>query len=137
MDEKDFIKKGRKPPFVKWNEADMHRYGVILWTKMAPWFEFGTKNPKVDDDGNELARMLMCVEDIEHGKLIVPVGEGSNLHQALTDAVEKVGAENPEPGGLIDIKVTEMVTNGASTYPRYAVGYELPPSANGDDSPPF
>jgi hypothetical protein len=137
MDEKDFIKKGRKTPFVKWSEADMRRTGVVLWTKVSPWIEYGTENPKVDDDGNELMQMLMCIEDIEHGKLIIPVREGRNLHQALTDAVEKAEAEKPEPGGFVDIKVTEMVTSGAVTYPRFAVKYELPPSANGDDSPPF
>lgn len=138
MDARDFIKKGRekKTPFVKWDENDGRYFGVILWTKIVRQFEFGTRNPKLDDDGNELMQMLLCI-DGEGGKWIMPVREGSDLHEKLSEAVDKAGAESPEPGGFVDAKVIEKVTSGAVTYNRFAVEYEPPPAATGDDSPPF
>jgi hypothetical protein len=46
MDEREFMKKGRKTPYVKWSEG-MSREGVVLWTKVVKQLEFGTKNPKL------------------------------------------------------------------------------------------
>jgi hypothetical protein len=140
LDEKDFVKKGRKPkvPFVKWKD-EKQCAGVILWTKMAKQFVYGTREPKVDEDGNALMQMLLCVE-AEQGKRIMPVREDSDLHRKLSEAIDKAGAEEPEAGGYVDASVSEWVSSGAVTYPLFTVDYELPPSANGgddSDKPPF
>ncbi len=135
MDQKDFFKRGRdrKASFVRWQEDDGLE-GVVLWTKVQNDLVFGTKEPKVDEDGNEIMQLLVCV-DTGDGKRIMPVREGSNLQEQIDKALAEAGAEEISPGALVNVTVAERVTRGAVTYPTFAVTYEAPPSA--DDKAPF
>lgn len=133
MDEKDFLKRGRKTPFVKWDELGKHCEGVILWTKVVQQYEYGTRNPKLDDDGEQMMQMLTCIET-EDGKLIIPVREGSDLHLKLADAVADAEVESVEPGGYLSVTWVDERSSGAVAAKLFKVEYERPPSANGDGS---
>ena len=133
MDQRDFFKRGRdrKASFVRWQEED-DLEGVVLWTKVTPDLVFGTKEPKTDEDGNEIMQLLCCIETGD-GKRIMPVREGSNLQQ-IDKALAEVGAEEISPGALVKVRVAERVTRGAVVYPTFTVTYEAPPSADDEVS---
>jgi len=136
MEQKDFFKRGRdkKASFIKWMEDDGLE-GVVLSTKVTPDTVFDTKEPKVDEDGNELMQLLVYV-DTGEGKRIMPIREGSNLQEQVDKALGEAGAEEIELGGCSNVTVTERVTRGTVTYPLFDVTYELPPSANGESHQP-
>src|SRR5262249_4332298 len=60
--------------------------------KIVPDFVYGSKTVKVDDDDDELEKMLIEIDELDKGKMLVSVPDGSGLHRELTRAIEAAGA---------------------------------------------
>jgi hypothetical protein len=98
MEQSEFLKQGKRAPFVKWTEPGVEYEGVVLSTRLAPDYVFGTRELKLDDDGNEVKQLLVCI-DGDDSQWMIPVRFGSNLHSRLANAIEEKGCDTVEPGG--------------------------------------
>ena len=103
-----FLSKGRAPIW-KPGIGDRIRGTIAEPPKLLPLNEFGTKTPRLDDDGKPMQQLL----------LVLAMGEGKQrvyvdkmlMRDALWRAIEDSGADGLEVGGTVEIERVEDVGN--------------------------
>jgi hypothetical protein len=120
-----FLSGGRIPIFKHKSIGDRIKGAIAEPPKLLPLTQFGSNEPKLDDDGKPVMQLL----------LVLIVGEGKQrvyidkplLREALWRAIEDSGADDLEVGGVVEIvRIDDVKCQSGGTAHDFEVTY-VPP----------
>jgi hypothetical protein len=122
-----FLSAGRTPIFKHKNIGDQIKGIIADPPKLLPLTQFGSSEPKVDDDGKPVMQLL----------LVLTVGETKQrvyidkplMREKLWRAIEDSGADDLEVGGIVEIvRIDDVKCQSGGTAHDFEVTYEPPDS---------
>jgi hypothetical protein len=123
-DIRKFLSKGRIPIF-KPSVGDRIRGALVEEPKLLPLTQFGSKEPKLDDDGNPMQQLLLVLE-VGEGRQRVYIDKPL-MRDALWREIEASGADGLEIGGIIEIvRIEDVRCQNGGTAHAFEITYEPP-----------